>query len=305
MEVCVSDIGSASVRMLIARRSGRSGDLGISFNRGIVTRLFEGVAPDGTLSGESRRRTLNGLMALLGEIGRRPERGVCLATQAVRAAPNGIEFARTAGKICGYPVEILSAGREAELAMKGSIELLERDGLLIDLGGGSTEWMVFNPQVQTSAMSFPYGAGTLLKEIDVSGTLSAGELARLNRTARDLVAPSVISFQNGFSGTPVVLGGTAASAAVLILGVESYRSGCVHGHYLPASALISLQHELSRMDCREREKLTVEPGRGTLIVGGLAILNAICSGLDIDGIRVSEYGIRYGYAREILIGEPF
>src|SRR5688572_26440948 len=137
--VGVIDIGSNSVRLVIYEGAVRAPTP--LFNEKVLCGLGRSIATTGTLGREAVERALAALRrfrAIAGVLG--VGQLTVVATAAVREARDGAEFIARAEDACGFPIQVLSGEREAELAAHGILMGFGRvDGVAGDLGGGSLE----------------------------------------------------------------------------------------------------------------------------------------------------------------------
>ncbi|HTG18699.1 MAG TPA: Ppx/GppA family phosphatase, partial [Reyranella sp.] len=135
------DLGTNNCRLLVARASVDGYEVIDAYSRPV--RLGEGVALNGTLCGDAIERTLNALSICAAKIGRNGvTRARHIATEACRRACNGEDFLAMVKGRTGLCLEVIPPAEEARLALASCENLLDPEipfGLLIDIGGGSTE----------------------------------------------------------------------------------------------------------------------------------------------------------------------
>ena len=162
----IIDIGSNSVRLVICDVLGAS--ILQSFNEKVMAGLGEGLTRTGHLSPQ-------GIVAALAALGRfrailkalNVETWQAVATAAVRAADDGSDFLKQAGKILGRPVRLLSGEDEAQLSARGvEINLYSPVGLSGDLGGSSLELQAIGgaPAKGESLMIGPLALGDIVSD---------------------------------------------------------------------------------------------------------------------------------------------
>src|SRR4030088_1247327 len=129
------------------------------------------------------------------------------ATQAVRQARDGADFARAAGEAIGTPVHVISAHREAELSFLGvaSRHAVRREWAMVDLGGASTEVVIARGHEMVRAATLPIGSGVLASTY-LSDPPKPEERARMRRAAMRELAHA----PDGEVERLVATGGTAA-----------------------------------------------------------------------------------------------
>ena len=165
------DLGTHNCRLLVARPTRRAFRVIDAFSR--TVRLGEGVEQDGKLCEAAMERTVEALKICASKIKRnRADRIRCVATEACRQAENGPNFEMRVRTELGLELETISCEEEARLALEGCSPLLDRrrpNGLMFDIGGGSTEIMwidCFSSQSPNliDMISLPFGVVTLTEE---------------------------------------------------------------------------------------------------------------------------------------------
>ena len=138
---------------------------------------------------------------------------IAAATQAVRQAKDGAEFAQAAGEAIGATVHVISAQREAELSFLGvaSRHAVRREWAMVDLGGGSTEVVIARGREMLRSTSLPIGSGVLASTF-LSDPPKPEERARMRKAAlRELAhAP------DGEIERLVATGGTASNLPLVL-----------------------------------------------------------------------------------------
>lgn len=298
------DLGTNTVHLLVVEAS--RGKWRALHAEQRVTRLGEGQAAAGILQPAAMRRTAEVVAAF----SRRAEDlGVLdvriVATSAVREAVNGADFLAQVRTSSGRQVRVISGEEEARLTLLGVREGLPGlggDFLLVDIGGGSTEFALARAGRAVAVVSVRLGVVELAErfmdqdpvETETYGAMAAEVGARL---AAGLTEPILRH------GAPTLVGsaGTVTTLAALDLGLEAYDAGRVHGHRLTRVAVQRLGGRLAALGLAERSALPcLEPGRADLIVPGSVICLAALDKLGFDAFVVSDRGLREGILCEIL-----
>ena len=135
------DLGTNNCRLLVAQPTADGFEVVDAFSR--IVRLGEGLATTGRLSDRAIGRTIDALRICARKLRRhRTERSRLIATEACRLAENCPNFIKRVAVETGLDLEIISAEEEARLALAGCAPLLdgpERNAVVFDIGGGSTE----------------------------------------------------------------------------------------------------------------------------------------------------------------------
>jgi len=305
------DIGSNTLRLLI----GRLGDQRITriFSDRRITRLAEGVRETGRLRHENMVRSLSVLEDFVRLMTHHNVTRIrALGTSALREASNSKEFITNVYEKTGISIDSISGLREAELTAKGVL-LAFRDtnerSLIIDIGGGSTEWILCRKEMTSSlSSSIPVGVVNLHESFIISDPPSKrnvdsleGEIDRWimsvqSRISHDLSAPTTLL------GT----GGTITTLAAIDLSLEHYVHEKVHMHTIPLKRLFDMRDLLLSLPLEERGKVRgLERGREDLIIPGILLTIRWCELLGFREIVVSDYGLLEGILKESRDEEGF
>jgi len=299
MRLCAIDVGSNTVRLLVADVVG-AGTWRIADQDQTITRLGENLARTGALGEAPMARTL---AAVSGYV----ERGVRLgasdirivATSAVREASNGLVFAAAVENATGRRVDVVSGEVEARLTLQGvrhGLGPLSGPVLTFDIGGGSTEYVLSEGDAVRSAISLRLGVVPLAERFPFPGVVPRSPYRELHDEVRrrlDRELPEAI--RTARVAHLVGTAGTVTALAALDLGLVRYDPDRVQGHVLSRAAVERLLDRLCGLTVEERAVLPcLEPGRADLIIPGTAIVMATLDQIGIDEVRVSEYGLREG-----------
>lgn len=291
------DLGSNSFHLQIGRVVGGQVYLLDSLRDSV--RLGAGLTRDRRLDRATQLRALEAL-GRFGERLRGFPRGAVRAvgTNALRVASNAEEFLAEAKTTLGFPIEVIFGREEARLIYLGVAHTLppsQERRLVVDIGGGSTEFIIgtgLEPElmesitmgcVSYSLKYFPEG------KIDKSGFKRA-ELAAANELQR-----IVKSFRRTGWKNVVASSGTARSLASMI------SEGGLSGQGITAGGLKKLRAAFIEAGDVERLKLPgLRDDRAPILPGGLAILVAILAEFGIEGLDVSDGALRQGVLYDLL-----
>ncbi len=301
------DLGTHNCRLLIAEGLG-DGEFRVigSFSRAV--RLGEGLATNGRLARNAIDRSIEAL-AICAE--RMREAGVkrarAIATEACRRADNGHEFLRRVKDETGLSLESISSGEEARLTLAGCRPLLDPSyeyGLLIDIGGGSTEvtWIGQAPDREPELIgivSLPFGVVTFAERY-------GGDRIdpKTFDTMVDVVDAELEAFDDQYSISHQVaraevqlLGtsGTVTTLAAAHLGLRYYTRSRIDGLEIAFDDMDAVMAQMIDSDWTERSRnRCIGPDRADLVVGGCAILQAIRRRWPVGCLKVADRGIREG-----------
>jgi exopolyphosphatase / guanosine-5'-triphosphate,3'-diphosphate pyrophosphatase len=298
--VAAVDCGTNSTRLLVSDRRGSP------LTRLMrITRLGQGVDATGALAPEAVDRTIEVLREyrrVMDEHG--VERVRMTATSAARDASNRDLFFDRATEVVGTPPELLSGEDEARLSFLGATaELDPADGpfLVVDIGGGSTEFAVGTTEPQ-GALSVDMGCVRITEKFLHHDPPAPEELSQALSVARDYLddvardVPAVLDARR-----LVGLAGTVTTVAAVELGLTSYDPELVHHFVLTRAAAEDVFRTLATESRAQRiHNPGLEEARADVIVGGTAILVALFRYFGFDECLVSEADILDGLASSLL-----
>ena len=301
--VAVVDCGSNSTRLLIASSEGATRQREMR-----ITRLSAGVDASGNLS----RAALARSYAVLEEYrammdAHHVERGLLVATSAVRDATNGSDFLAHAAQITRVEARLLSGEQEAAFSYAGATRGLDDDPrptVIVDIGGGSTELAVrLDAAVHGYSMQIgcvrvterSLGAGVVTP--DAAAAASAMIEAQLDQA---FDAQPVFTSLVG-EVRLVGLAGTVATLAQLDAGLAVYDRDAVHHRLLSRAAVRAWRDRLGALTPAQRLVLPgMVPGREDVLVAGLFILDAVMGRFGVEELLTSEDDILDGVAASLI-----
>lgn len=302
MKVAAVDIGTNTVRLLLADATGDAGE--VSFDnivrREVITKLGEGLDASGRLGEAPMQRALDGLAAYATEIGAAGGAAVGgVATAATRSAANGTEFIRRVAETLGFMPRIIDGVEEARLTFLGATAHLDPSEIycVIDVGGGSTEF-VTGRHFPEYAMSIDIGSVRLTERVE-SMRLRAvddirGYVDDLFSRVRPPDKPTLVL---GSGGTFVTL---AAVARNLLPGdVETMGDLAIS-----MSEMVAAVDRLAAMTVEEIAALpAVVPARAAVLQAGVICAERAAAHMGAESVRISVQDILDGVATELATGE--
>jgi exopolyphosphatase/guanosine-5'-triphosphate,3'-diphosphate pyrophosphatase len=306
MRIAAIDIGSNSTRLLVADVSG--GRISELFRRSVVTRLGDRVDASGVLDPAACDRVyavIEQYRSEFEEAGAERVRGV--ATSAVRDAANGLEFRREILSRYGVEIDVIGGDKEAQLtfagaSLSGAVHAGGR-GLVVDIGGGSTEFIVGDGGELTFHVSTKMGAVRQSERHLHHDPPTAQELAALLDEGASIISASVPAEFRDRVSRGIAVAGTPTVLASVDQKLEVFDPWKVHGYAITRAACERMLAMLGGMPLSERREVVgLHPDRAPTIVAGAAILLATMDAFDLLAIEVSEHDILYGLALEIAAG---
>ena len=307
MRIASIDLGTNTALLLIAEADG----LKTIEDHAHVVRLGEGVDRGRKFIPAAMERTLVVLRQyadLVTKAGVDPKDVVAVATSQARDAQNSGVFFEKVRKETGFQFRILSGSEEAEATFSGALlpETPAEQTLVMDIGGGSTEWK----SLRHGGLSMDLGSvrftERFLKADQANGPVS-DQAFWVCRDAVDLaLAPAVAWWKGtdeGFRKNSHLLGvaGTVTTLAQWFLGSSTFDREAIDHVMLTSGDVHRMVEELKwRTVSERRDVLHTDQGRADVILAGAMILWRSMELMEIKTCRVSTRGLRYGvleYAR--------
>ncbi len=295
------DCGTNSLRLLVADLQP-DGTLRDVFRDMQVVRLGEGVDRTGELSPAALRRTFDTLREYAGrcrELG--AERVRMVATSATRDARNTDEFTSGVRDILGVDPEVVTGAQEAALSFVGATgDLRSRPDLadpylVVDIGGGSTEFILGGPQGPAASCSVDIGCVRMTERHIRSDPPAPSELQAAQADIAAAIAEVRRTVDLAATRTLVAVAGTATTVTALALGLPAYDPDRIHLSAVSLADVERIYAELADLDAGQRGALgPMHPGRVDVIVGGALILREVVRAAGTGGMIAGEHDILDG-----------
>ena len=311
--VAAIDCGTNSIRLLIADSNGA--DAGSPLRDVVremrVVRLGQGVDATGELAPEALERTFAATADYAELIRHHRAAGVrFVATSASRDARNRDVFVDGIRDLLGVEPEVISGDEEAALSFAGASSVLPSRGkdpvLVVDLGGGSTEFVLGDSDGVIAAKSVDIGCVRLTERHLRSDPPTPEQIAAAEAdvdAAIDLVARTV---PLGRATAVVGVAGSVTTITAHALGLGEYDPALIHGASLDLETISDAATSLLEMSREERARLPyMHPGRVDVIGAGALVWRRILQRLaelgegSITGAISSEHDILDGIALSI------
>jgi exopolyphosphatase / guanosine-5'-triphosphate,3'-diphosphate pyrophosphatase len=300
VRVAAVDCGTNSVRLLVADvpESG-GGALADLLRRMEIVRLGEGVDRTGRLAPRAVARTRAALADYAGEIRRLgAERVRMVATSASRDAANADEFAAMVHDTLGVVPEVVSGGEEAQLSYLGAVRSLPRARyLVVDIGGGSTEFVTGSEETVEQAVSVDIGCVRMTERHLHGDPPAPAEVAAAEADIEAAVDRAVAGVAGRQAEALVGLAGSVATVTGIALGLPAYDSARIHHARISYQEVAKVTADLLAMPRRQRLALPVmHPGRADVIAAGALILRIVMTSVGATQVIASEHDILDGIA---------
>jgi exopolyphosphatase/guanosine-5'-triphosphate,3'-diphosphate pyrophosphatase len=297
LRVAAIDCGTNSIRLLIADVNG--GSLTDVSRRMEIVRLGEGVDRTGRLAPEAIGRTRKALLGYAAEIA---ELGVdrvrMCATSASRDASNAADFRSMVRTVLGTDPEVITGDEEARLSFAGAVTGLPDDSpyLVVDIGGGSTEFVVGDSDVR-HAISMDIGCVRLTERHLHGDPPTPAEVAAAEQDITKAVDHALRTVSGHNTATLVGLAGSVTTVAALALHLPSYDTKRIHHARIAYDDVAKVTTDLLGATVADRLELPVmHPGRADVIGAGALILRIIMERAGKTSVVASEHDILDGIA---------
>ncbi|MBW5485760.1 Ppx/GppA phosphatase family protein [Streptomyces bambusae] len=308
--VAAIDCGTNSIRLLVTDVDPVTGTQADLDRRMVIVRLGQGVDRTGRLAPEALERTFAACReyaAVIKELGAEKIRFV--ATSASRDAENRDDFGRGILDILGVEPEVISGEQEAEFSFTGATKSLAAAGadhldkpfLVVDIGGGSTEFVVGEEHVR-AARSVDVGCVRMTeRHLVVDGVVTdpptSAQVAAIRADIEAALDRAAETVPLAEARTLVGLAGSVTTVAGIALGLAEYDSAAIHHAVIPYEQVREISERMLTSTHAERAALGVmHPGRVDVIGAGALVLRVLMERIGATEVVVSEHDILDGIA---------
>jgi exopolyphosphatase/guanosine-5'-triphosphate,3'-diphosphate pyrophosphatase len=305
--VAVIDVGSNSIKLLVARAGATPKSLETLFSETIETRISAGISRElPSLSNDA----IQAGTATIAELQRmaqsyHPTQTAIVATSAVRDAINGNDFVQAVFEATGLQIRILSGTEEAtyigqglscDPAIAGMTRFIQSD-----IGGGSLELIRFEHGQIQQALSLQLGAVRLTEQFITNKEAPlTGEIERAIRTH---VTAQLAASGFDFSPTdlPLIATGGAYTVSRSVLAAQVGSDSKHSSPHLERTTLNALKQQLAPLTLQERLSIPHLPAaRADIIPTALITIDALLEYAGRSSLTHSFYNLRYGIAANLL-----
>ena len=262
-------------------------------------RIGAGIDRRGNLTAEARRAALACLARFAERLaGFHPSAVRAVATNTFRVARNAAEFLKDARRTLGFPIDVISGHEEARLIYVGVAHVLPASSeprLVIDIGGGSTEFIIGRGLEPQALESLKIGCVGMSQRFFPHGALGAGAFNAAETAARAEIEAIGQAFDRGRWREAYASSGTALALADIL-----EQNGLSSGGITP-EGLARLRQRMIAAGHVERLKLAaLKSERAPVLAGGFAIMAAALAQLDVPRINPVGGALRLGVLYDLL-----
>ncbi|MTV50741.1 exopolyphosphatase [Heliobacillus mobilis] len=301
-KVAIIDLGSNSVRlMLVGISSDGSYKLIDEAKEGV--RLSENMGPELTLKPAAIVRTIEALR-LFQHLYRAHgiTQIIAVATAAVRLASNQREFLQQVKDATGLEFRVLSGQEEAQAAYMGVVNTIDAsDGLIIDIGGGSTELIQLKDRRVVAATSLPFGSVTLTESFLDKVKPTEEQVKTLEGFLREHFS-SVEWLRDMNNPTIFGLGGTIRNLSKIDRKRKKYSLDITHNYRMSGKDVLDIYRLVRTANLEQRKKIPgLSKDRADIIIAGLAVVSGLVNYTQSQELAVSGSGLRDGLFYQYLL----
>ncbi|MCX7841549.1 MAG: Ppx/GppA family phosphatase [Clostridia bacterium] len=302
-KIGIIDLGSNSVRLVIFEIRS-NGSFKLVDDISDTVRLSENMINGNCLNDFAMRKaikTIKLFKKLCSDSNIPPKSIIPVATAAVRKAENRDYFLKHLKASTGLSFRLLSGDEEALYVYNAVIHTLDlTEGIIVDIGGGSTEIIKFKDKSIINYTSIPIGAVVATEEFLEKDSIPPEKLEALEGFIKGELLK--LDWLAGESSKLVIgLGGTVRNLAKIHRRMVNYPLEMTHNYQMPITDLIAIYSNLKTLDLEARKKVRgISAKRADIIVGGLAILKVLACFAGAERMIVSGNGLREGVLFEYL-----
>nr|WP_319400129.1 phosphatase [uncultured Carboxylicivirga sp.] len=306
MRIAILDLGTNTINLLIAEQDGRE-SYQILHESKYPAKLGKGGINDKRILPEAMDRGITALKTHLETM--KPygvDKVVCMATAAIRSASNGKEFVQRAKNECGLDINVIDGQKEAELIFDGVKQVVpigDDRVMILDIGGGSNEFIIANKDGVLWKHSFDLGMARLLdrfqpsdpitmEEVNVVENYIKGELTLLYEAFEKFPTHTLI----GSSGSFDTIAGMIAAIHHPHLDMKKLLT-----YHVPMEYVEELHYKFLKSSHAEREKMErMDLHRVEMIVLASIFINFIVREFNINSFHQCAFALKEGTIYQIL-----
>lgn len=294
----VIDLGTNTFHLLISEKDADGNLTDLLRERVFVKLGDEGIETIGDAAYRRAIQTLDDFRKLLDDY--EVSKVKAIGTAALRTATNGIEIIEKIRSETGIEVNLIPGDEEARLIHLGVVQavpLNHENGLIMDIGGGSVEFILANNREVIWAESFPIGVSVLYRRFHKTDPISREEIFAIEQFLKDMLQPLIGILQTHKTS---LLIGASGTFDVLESMLQNQRISSIHS-ILSVQDFFPLHEQFLKTTLDERFKMEYLPeSRAELIIVALILIRFILSQADFRQISVSAYAMKEGILSEMI-----
>jgi exopolyphosphatase/guanosine-5'-triphosphate,3'-diphosphate pyrophosphatase len=306
MRIAIIDLGTNTFNILIVETDASNTYKQI-FQTKIAVKLGEGGINKGFIAPIPFQRGIDALVQyklVLDDYN--VEKVFAFATSAIRSASNGNEFVTIAKQKANIDIQVISGDKEAELiyyGVRSAVKMTNETSLIIDIGGGSTEFIIANNDQIFWKQSFLLGAARLLERFNPSDPITDLEIEEVKTYLKQELQPLFEAVKR-YSITELI--GSSGS-------FDSLAEMIAHRFYTPSILDNKTEYEFKMDDCSDiydiiikstKAERTAMKGlvqmRVDMMVISSILVHFVVAEFEIEKMRLSTYSLKEGVLHDVL-----
>ena len=292
--IAIIDIGSNSARLVISHIY-KNGAYNMVYNQKEALRLSQKVDEKNMLTEVAFSSTIETMksFAYMCKI-YQADKTIAVATAAIRNAANGAELVARVAEETGIQLHIISGNTEAYISYLGVINTLNvKDGIIFDLGGGSTELILFKNRKILESVSLPIGAVNTTSMFNTRNVMPANVFSDVSFFIMSRLEQYPWLKQDGL---PLIgVGGTARTVAKVIQREKKYPATKIHNYSYTTQTYRSFFNRLRNTNLEQRKKISgLSSERSDIILAGSSIISCLLEATGAKKLITSGCGLREG-----------
>jgi exopolyphosphatase/guanosine-5'-triphosphate,3'-diphosphate pyrophosphatase len=298
MRLGVIDCGTNTFHLLIAETSPGGGFDIIYKERQYVRLGQEGLVKIGAAPFQRGLACIQSFQKTMEEKG--VSKYKAFGTEALRKAGNGQEFIEAVYEATGIRIEVITGNEEARLIHLGVMQAVPPflgKGLIMDIGGGSVEFIICSESEVFWAQSFPVGVQVLFSSFQKNDPISAGDLAAIEWHLEEMLQPLIKALYH--HQTPLLLG--ASGSFEVVEGMLIQQKHHPLFSIVPVDDYYFLHGKILSTSLEERRRMPkLPPERVELIVVAFVLMDFVIRKAGIRQIVTSAYAMKEGILKEMI-----
>lgn len=297
-KIAVIDLGSNTFHLLICEIVADGSWLEIHKEREYVKLASGGID---VIDENSEQRAIDAMIRFLDLIRKHEvSRTRAIGTAALREAENGLAIAGKLSSITGIPIDIIDGQQEAHyilLGIKSALPHLDQYSLIMDIGGGSVEFILFKGDNVTFTESYKIGVAVLYRMFHHSDPMGAREIEKLEKFIGDEVQP-LINYIRGIDQYYLI---GASGSFEVIYDMLPKKEISLHWAELEMAGMHNYMDLVIRTSLEERRLMPDIPAeRLDYIVVAYLLVRFIVNAIPPGKLYYCEYALKEGVIADMI-----
>lgn len=306
MRIAILDLGTNTFHLLVTSVN-KEGVWKKVFKSKIVVKLGEGAIDRNVIAPKPFKRGLRALKHYRGIIDEhKPDHVFAFATSAIRSSVNGNDFVAAAKAEAGIDITVISGPKEAELIYKGVKQCVDLSGhcsLIMDIGGGSTEFIIGNEQEIFWKQSYNIGAARLLELFKPSDPIAEEEIKKITDFLEEELKELFLAVKQ-FQSTQLVGSSGSFDTFAEMIGFQFHNRNVikdVNSYEFNIDEYFQLHEKILFSTILQRNKMKgLVKMRVDMIVLSSVCTSFVLQKTGIMKMKLSKYALKEGALAEVI-----